>query len=141
RCRLGEFLGRSSTKLPEPTSRHEEAALEGTSSSIIGLDGLVQVSPDVVKVAGVDTNTFVQLLAQCADLLGVLRNLLLPPAVRHCPVQGDQRSRCSQNDPLFDAELDQSGIVLKGSTEERLTGQEEDDKLRGGIKLLPVALL
>jgi hypothetical protein len=54
----------------------------------------------------------IELPAQPADLLHVLSNLSLPPAVRDSLQERDQRRRCGDQDLPLAADLDQAQVVL-----------------------------
>src|SRR5206468_549902 len=60
--------------------------------------------------------------------------------VRHCLQQSDERCRCGNDYALFDAEFDQTWILLERRAEKCLARQKHEDKFRSPRKLFPVSL-
>ena len=87
-----------------------------------------------------DAHALVELLAEAADLLGVLGELLLLPAVIGRAQERIERGRRGHHDLLGHAVLDQPAVGVRRGGRERFSRDEHDDEVRRLGELLLVGL-
>ena len=83
-------------------------------------------------------HTLKQILAERADGLSVLRQLLLSPSIGHGPQQRDQRRGRGDHDFLREPLLDDGAIIFQRRPQKLLPRQEQDDELGSLLELTPV---
>ena len=85
---------------------------------------------DPVDVLGEDAHAVVELARLGGDLLRVLGQRLLAPAIVDRLQQGDERRWRRDQDALLEGVFDQAGLLLEGGGEEGVARQEEHHELR-----------
>ena len=68
-------------QLGELAGGHHDAALHRSGGLVVGFDGPIEPPPQIVHVHRHAAQAVVKLLAERADLLRIVRQLLLVPAV------------------------------------------------------------
>ncbi len=98
---------RCRAELLELARRHEHARFVRADGVVERLDRAVQSHAQRVQILGHLRHARVQLLAERLDLLGVLRQPLVPPALRDHLQQRDQRDRAGRKHARAHAEVDE----------------------------------
>src|ERR1700691_6197711 len=94
----------------EAPTRRPYLLLEGAHRFVEGFDAAAERLAEPSQVLSEYRQALVQLLAQLADLGGVIGQPRLLPAVFHDPEQRDQAGRCRQHHLLAQGIVDQGGI-------------------------------
>ena len=85
-------------------------------------------------------HAIIQVYPEIADLLRVLGDALLPPAIRHRLEHRNERRGAGRNHSAIHRELDQPRIALARSAEECFTGKEEHHEVGRLGELVRVVL-
>jgi hypothetical protein len=136
-----ELLRRGDSFVFQAPRRHEHAGFERAYRAVVRLDGLREAAADVLEMLGQLRDAVVERTAQFADLLRVLRDRVLLPAVGDRLEQRNERQRARQHDALVHAEFQQPLVVLHRGRQQGLPRHEHDDDVGGGLEVGPVALV
>ena len=117
----------SSTNLRAPG---RTLALQRADRLVVVLDAARQLPADAVHVRDKRTQATVQVLGQDPNLLRVIGQRKLPPAVGDGFQQCDETGRRGQNDLLRQRVLDQVRFLVERGAQELVAGNEQDDELR-----------
>ena len=94
------------------------------------------MATQIAPVLGYNSDAVIEFLAQRRNLFGVLGQRFLLPAVGNRAQQRNQGRRRGEDDPP--AEFNQARVGFQRGRKKHFTGQEQDDELGRGLKLLPI---
>ena len=117
---LRQLFGRGDPVVFQPPRGDEHPALERADGAVVGVDRSRQPARDFLEVHRHHADAIVELPSEVADLLRVLRDVLLLPAVGDGAQQRHQRQRAREHDAACQAELEQRGIALQRRAQQRL---------------------
>src|SRR5438094_710059 len=104
---------RPDAEVLESASRRQHARFQRPNRLVVGSHTLVQGCSHFRQMLRQYRHTFKQILAERADDLSILRQLLLPPSIGHGPQQRDQRRGRGDHDFLREPLLDDGAIIFE----------------------------
>src|SRR5918993_2777821 len=130
----------SRSQLFEFACSGQHARFERPYRLVVRVNRAFEAAAYLIEVAGHREHPVVQVASKGADLLRVLGDALLPPAIGDGLEQGDQRRRARWDDAFRGTEFDERRIALQGRAEEGLAWKEHHHKLRRRFELVPIRL-